>query len=47
MSEGVVREWVRLFKSERENIHDEERSGRRPLVTDELVQKIDGKVREN
>ncbi|KAG8226287.1 hypothetical protein J437_LFUL002726 [Ladona fulva] len=47
MSEGVVREWVRLFKSGRENIHDEERSGRPSLVTDELVQKIDGKVREN
>lgn len=26
MSEGVVREWVRLFKSGREYIHDEEKS---------------------
>ncbi|KAG8222726.1 hypothetical protein J437_LFUL008121 [Ladona fulva] len=47
MSEGVVHEWVRLFKSGRENIHDEERSGRPSLVTDELIQKIDGKVPEN
>lgn len=47
MSEGVVREWVRLFKSGRENVHDEERSGRPSLVTDELVQTVDAKVREN
>ena len=36
-----------LFKSGRTNIHDEERSGRPSIVSDELVQKIYGKVREN
>jgi len=44
MSEGVVREWIRLFKSGRENVHDEERSGRPSLVTDnsfrQLMQKF-------
>lgn len=47
MSEGVVREWVRSFKGGRTNIHDEDRSGRPSVVTNELVQKIDGKVRDN
>ena len=28
MSEGVVCQWVRLFKSGRTDIHDAERSGR-------------------
>jgi transposase len=47
MSEGVVREWVRSFKGGRTNIHDKDRSGRPSVVTNELVQKIDGKVRDN
>lgn len=47
MSEGVVRRWVRVFKSGRTNIHDEGRSGRPSVVTDELVQRIDEKIREN
>jgi len=37
MSEGVVYEWVYLFKSGQTNIHDEERSDRPLMVTDELV----------
>ncbi|GBN18261.1 hypothetical protein AVEN_73891-1 [Araneus ventricosus] len=28
MSEGMVRKWVRMFDEGRENVHDEERSGR-------------------
>ncbi|XP_075229662.1 uncharacterized protein LOC142329169 isoform X20 [Lycorma delicatula] len=47
MSEGVVRDWVRSFKSGRRNVHDEERSGRPSVVNRELVQKINAKVREN
>jgi [histone H3]-lysine36 N-dimethyltransferase SETMAR len=47
MSAGVVREWVRAFKSGRTNVHDEERSGRPSVVTDDLVGKIDEKIRDN
>lgn len=47
MSEGVVRQWVRFFKSGRTNIHDEERSGRPSVVSNDLVKKVDEKVREN
>lgn len=47
MSEGVVREWVRSFKNGRKNVHDEERSGRPSVVSDELVEKINAKIRDN
>ena len=40
MSEGVVHQWIRLFKNGRTNIHNEERSGRPYVVSDELIQKI-------
>lgn len=43
-----VRKWVREFKQGRTNIHDEERSGRpTTAITDAMVEKIDGLVREN
>ncbi|GBM94866.1 hypothetical protein AVEN_210627-1 [Araneus ventricosus] len=32
MSEGMVRKWVRMFNEGRENVHDEERSGRPRLI---------------
>lgn len=47
MSDGMVRKWVRAFKDGRTNIHDEERSGRPSVITDELIQKVDCKVKEN
>jgi len=47
MSEGRVRQWCIDFKNGRTNIHNEERSGRPTVVTDELVAKINEKVREN
>lgn len=47
MSEGVVREWVRFFKNGRTNIHDEERSGRPSVVTDELAEQINGRICDN
>jgi len=47
MSEEVVHEEVCLFKSGQTNIHDEERSSRPSLVTNELVRKVDEKVRKN
>lgn len=47
MSEGMVRKWVRMFNEGRENVHDEERSGRPSLITEELVRCIDEQVRSN
>lgn len=47
MSEGVVRQWVRFFKNGRTNVHDDERSGRPSLVTDDLENKVNEKVRED
>lgn len=47
MSEGMVRKWVRMFNSGRTNVHDEDRSGRPSLVTDDLVRAVDEKIREN
>ncbi|GBN07838.1 hypothetical protein AVEN_213244-1 [Araneus ventricosus] len=47
MSEGMVRKWFRAFKDGRTIVHDGERSGRSSVITEDLVQKVDGKVREN
>ena len=40
MSDGMVRKWVRMFNEGRENVHDEAQSGRRSLVNDDLVRKV-------
>ena len=45
MSDGVVRKWVRMFNEGRENVHDEARSGRPSLANDDLVRKVNEKVR--
>lgn len=47
MNESSVRKWCIQFKNGRTNVHDEEKSGRPSIVTDELVAKVDEKVREN
>ena len=47
MTDGMVRKWIRMFNEGRENVHDEKRSGRPSLVNDDLVRKVDGKVRED
>ncbi|GFU79334.1 HTH_48 domain-containing protein [Trichonephila clavipes] len=47
MSDGMMRKWVRTFKDGPTNIHDEERIGRPSVITDELIQKVDCKVKEN
>jgi transposase len=46
MSEGTVRQWCGMFKDWRTNVHDEERSGRPSVVSDDLVQSIDEKICE-
>ena len=47
MGESMVRKWVRMFKEGRENVHDEPRSGRPSLVSDDLINKVDIKVKED
>ena len=47
MSSSKVRKWVRVFKDGRENVHDESRSGRPSVITDDLVNAVDEKGRED
>ena len=47
MSDGTVRKWVRMFNEGRENVHDEDRSGRPSLVNDNLVRKVNERVRDD
>nr|XP_060640821.1 protein FAM32A isoform X1 [Anolis sagrei ordinatus] len=47
MSESKVRKWVRQFKDGRDNVHDEDRSGRPSLITDDLVASVEARIREN
>lgn len=42
-----VHEWVSFFKRRRINMSDEEKSGRPPVVRDELVDKTNETVRED
>ena len=46
MSDRMVRKWVRAFKDGRTNVHDEEWSGHPSVVNEDLVQKVDKKVRD-
>ena len=47
MSGGMVRKWVRMFNEGRENVHDEARSGLISLVNDDLVRKVNERVRDD
>ena len=47
MSDGMVRKWVRMFNEQRQNVHDEARSGRPSLVKDDLVRKVNERVRDD
>ena len=44
MSEGTVIQWCRMFKDWRTNVHNAERSGWPPAVSDDLVQSVDNKL---
>ena len=46
MSDGMVRKWVRMFNEGREDVQDEERSGRPSLVNDDLVRKVNERVHD-
>jgi len=47
MSDGMVRRWVRMFNDGRENVHDEAQGGRPSLVNDDLVRKVNERVRDD
>jgi hypothetical protein len=46
MSEGTVRQWCKMFRDGWTNVHDEERSGRPSVVSDDLVQSVEQKICE-
>jgi len=47
MSGGMVRKWVRMFNEGRQNVHDEARKGRPSLMNDDLVRKVNERVRDD
>lgn len=47
MSDSKVRKWVRSFKDGRDNVHDEPRSGRPSVMTNDLVRAVDEKIHED
>jgi len=47
MSDGMVRKRVRMFNVGQQNVHDEARSGRPSLVNDDLVRKVNERVRDD
>jgi hypothetical protein len=38
--EGTIRHWCRMFKDGQTDVHNEERSGRPSVVSDDLVQSV-------
>jgi len=47
ISDGMVRKWVRIFNEVREKVHDEARNVRSSLVNDDLVRKVNERVRDD
>ena len=47
VSDGMVRKWVRVFNEGRENVLDEARIGRPSLVNEDLVRKVNERVRDD
>jgi hypothetical protein len=43
MSEGSVRQWCRMFKDGRTDVHNAEQSGQLSVVSDDLTQSVDQK----
>ena len=42
-----VTKWCREFSEGRTDVHDEQRSGRSSLISDDLPQEIEGEIRTN
>ena len=47
MSDSIVRKWVQMFNEGQENVHDKARSGRPSLVNDDLMCKVNERVRDD
>jgi len=47
MSDGMVGKWVQMFNKGRENVHDEAQSGHPSLVNNDLVRKVNERVRDD
>ncbi|GFW56970.1 HTH_48 domain-containing protein [Trichonephila clavipes] len=47
MSSSKVRKWVRAYKDGWENVHDEPLSSGPSVITDDLVNAVDEKIRED
>jgi len=47
MSYSKARQWCRLFKEGRTNVHNEEPSGRPSVITDDLAEKVNTAIRGN
>jgi transposase len=47
MNESNVRKWCQMFNEGRTNVHDEERSGRPSLITEDFKNKIDQHITSN
>jgi transposase len=47
VSDSMVRRWVRHFIGGRENVHDDPRSSRPPVVNEDFVRAVEEKIQEN
>jgi len=47
MNRQNVTKWCREFFEGRTDVHDEQRSGRPSLISDEILQEIEGEIHEN
>jgi transposase len=47
MNRQNVTKWCREFSEGRTDVQDEQRSGRPSLISDELLQEIEGQIRAN
>ena len=47
MNRQNVRKWCREFSEGRTDVHDEQGSGRPTLISDDLLQEIEGEIRAN
>jgi transposase len=47
MSDSMARRWMRHFIEGRDNVHDDPRSGRPPVVNEDLVRTVEEKIQGN
>jgi len=47
MNRQNVKKWCREFSEVRTDVHDEQRSGGPSLISDDLLQEIEGEIRTN